>query len=221
MSARSLRHWHAGRLGAAAGSVIAVLVSATTIFATALVAGAVVRVPDNPLGGSPTCAQLVAQQEGLGSINYPDAEVEPYVAVDPTNPQHLVASFQQDRWNDGGANGLTHVVSTDGGASWALAAGQPPFSVCAGATSGAPGFFHRATDPWVSFSADGQVVYSISASFDANGPGFGGASAILVSRSTDGGNHWQTPVTLQLDTSFTVLNDKESITADPSNAQVA
>jgi hypothetical protein len=69
------------------------------------------------IGGNPTCAALVAQQEAFGSVNYPDAEVEPYIAVDPTNPQHLIGSVQQDRWNDGGANGLTNVVSTDGGAT--------------------------------------------------------------------------------------------------------
>jgi hypothetical protein len=184
-------------------------------------AGTLVRAPDNPLGGSASCAALVAQQQALGSTNYPDAEVEPYVAVDPTNPRHLVASFQQDRWNDGGSNGLTNVVSTNGGASWSLAAGQPQFSICAGAPSGSPGFFHRATDPWVSFSADGQVVYSISDSFNANGPAFGGASSIIISRSTDGGNHWQTPVTARLDASTTVLNDKESITADPLIAKNA
>jgi hypothetical protein len=200
---------------------LAVLVSATTVLATTLTAGALVRVPDNPLGGASTCAALVAQQIKLGSTNFPDAEVEPYVAVDPTNPRHLVGSFQQDRWNDGGSNGLTNVVSTSGGATWSLAAGQPQFSICGGAASGSPGFFNRATDPWVSFSSDGQVVYSISDSFNANGPAFGGASSIVISRSTDGGNHWQTPVTARLDTSTTVLNDKESVTADPLQASVA
>jgi hypothetical protein len=46
-------------------------------------------------------------------------------------------------------------------------------------------------------------------------PAFGGASSIIISRSTDGGNHWQTPVTARLDTSTQVLNDKESVTGDP------
>jgi hypothetical protein len=197
-----------------AGAIVLLAGSAVSPAST-LTAGAVVRVPDNPLGGNPTCAALVAQHTALGSTNFPDAEVEPYVAVNPTNAMHLIGTVQQDRWNDGGANGLTNVVSTNGGASWQLAAGQPQFSICAGAQPGSPGFFDRATDPWTSFSADGAVAYSISDSFNANGPGFGGASAILISRSTDGGNHWQTPVTARLDTSFAVLNDKESITGDP------
>jgi hypothetical protein len=197
------------------GGAVAFVAGSAVALASTLTAGAVVRVPDNPLGGNPSCAALVAQQTALGSRNFPGSEVEPYVAVNPANPMHLIGSVQQDRWNDGGANGLTNVVSNDGGATWALAAGQPQFSICAGASPGSPGFFHRATDPWVSFSADGTVAYSISDSFNANGPGFGGASAIIVSRSTDGGNHWQTPVTARLDTSFAVLNDKESITGDP------
>ena len=197
------------------GGVIVLVAGTAVAGASTLTAGAVVRVPDNPLGGNPVCAALVAQHTALGSTNFPDAEVEPMVAVDPTNPLHLIGSVQQDRWNDGGANGLTNVVSTNGGASWGLAAGQPQFTTCAGATPGSPGFFDRGTDPWVTFSADGRVAYSISDSFNANGPGFGGASAILVSRSVDGGNHWQTPVTARLDPSFAVLNDKEAITGDP------
>lgn len=196
-------------------AIAAVVTGASVALASTLTAGAVVRVPDNPLGGSATCAALVAQQQAQGSVNFPDAEVEPMVAADPANPLHLVGSMQQDRWNDGGSNGLTNVVSTDGGATWHLAAGQPQFSICEGAAAGSPGFLNRATDPWTSFSADGQVAYSISDSFNANGPGFGGTSAILVSRSTDGGNHWQAPVAARVDTSTQVLNDKESVTGDP------
>jgi hypothetical protein len=200
----------------AVGTVAAAALGAGVFAASAsAAAGTLVRVPDNPLGGSATCASLVAQQEALGSKNFPDAEVEPYIAVDPTNPNHLITTVQQDRWNDGGSNGLTNAVSTDGGATWTLATTQPAFSICEGATSGSAGDFNRATDPWVSISSDGKIAYSIADAFNANGPGFGGASSIIVSRSTDGGVDWQAPVTARLDTSFTVLNDKESVTADP------
>ena len=203
-------------LSGVVGCVVAVMaLLASTVSAGALVTGPLVQVPDKPLGGGSVCSQLVAEQTALGSVNYPDAEVEPYVAVDPTNPLRLVASFQQDRWNDGGANGLTNVYSIDGGVTWSVAATQPTFTICSGATEGSPGFFNRATDPWVAFSSDGKIAYSIADSFNANGPAFGGASSILISRSTDGGVHWQTPVTAQLDPSTTVLNDKETITADP------
>jgi hypothetical protein len=171
--------------------------------------------------GNPACQQLVAAQIALGSKNYPDAEVEPQIAVDPTNPNHLIASVQQDRWNDGGSNGLTNTVSFTGGASWQLASTQPAFSICEGAAKGSAGYFNRATDPWVSFSSDGKTVYSIADAFDANGPAFGGTSSIIISRSTDGGVTWQTPVTARLDTATTTLNDKESLTADPLHASNA
>jgi hypothetical protein len=210
------------RLGTVIGASAAVLLASTAVYAASLVAGKLVLVPDNPLAtGSSVCRQLVSQQIAQGSTNYPDAEVEPYVTADPSNPAHLIASFQQDRWNDGGSNGLTNVVSFDGGASWQLATTQPAFSICEGAASGSAGYFNRATDPWVSFSADGKIAYSISDSFNANGPGFGGASSIIVSRSTDGGLHWQAPVTAEFDASTTLLNDKESVTGDPLQALTA
>ena len=197
------------------GTVVAFALGGSAFVANASAASPV-RVPDNPLAAGPgACQQLVAQQTALGSISFPDAEVEPYIAVDPTNAEHLITSVQQDRWNDGGANGLTNAVSTNGGATWSLAGTQPAFTICEGASQGSAGFFNRATDPWVSFSADGKIAYSISDSFNANGPGFGGASSIIISRSTDGGVTWQPPVTARLDKSLTVLNDKESMTADP------
>ncbi len=132
------------------------------------------RGPDHPLGGGAACAALVARQQARGSVDYPASEVEPYVAADPADPRHLVGSAQQDRWNDGGSNGLTDVVSRDGGATWTPAAAQPRFSICAGAPAGSPGYFQRTTDPWVSFSADGRVVYSIADSFNADGPASAG-----------------------------------------------
>src|SRR5262249_62185907 len=84
-----------------------------------------------------------------------------------------------------------------------------------------PGFFDRTTDPWLSFSSDGAIVYAIADSFNANGPAFGGASSIIISRSLDGGETWDTPVTARFDASTTVLNDKETVTADPTASRVA
>ena len=44
------------------GAAIVVVAASSVALATTFTAGAVVRVPDNPLGGSPTCAALVAKQ---------------------------------------------------------------------------------------------------------------------------------------------------------------
>jgi hypothetical protein len=188
----------------------------TTAASAAVSAGAPVQAPDHPFPGtSAACDALIAQQTSLGSHNYPDAEVEPYMVANPVDSAHLVASFQQDRWNDGGANGTITVVSDNGGKSWTLASGQPALTVCEGATSGSSSFFNRASDPWVSYSPDGKTVYQANLAFNADGPAFGGASSIQVSTSGDGGNHWNAPVAVQVDQSFTVLNDKEAVTADP------
>ena len=41
-----------------------------------------------------------------GGTLYLNAEVEPWVTANPTNGNNLVAVWQQDRWSNGGAQGL-------------------------------------------------------------------------------------------------------------------
>ena len=36
---------------------------------------------------------------GNPGTNYPDAEVEPWVSVNPANPSNIIGVWQQDRWN--------------------------------------------------------------------------------------------------------------------------
>jgi hypothetical protein len=132
-----------------------------------------------------------------------NAEVEPFVAVNPTNPSNIISVYQQDRWSNGGAHGLVAGFSTDGGATWdeSFAA----FSKCSG------GIYDRASDPWVTFDKDGNAYQiSLSASADLL------TSAILVSKSTNGGASWGPPTTLISETSAVNFNDKESITGDPT-----
>jgi hypothetical protein len=145
---------------------------------------------------------------------YENAEVEPRVAVDPTNPLHIVGVFQQDRWSNGGAHGLVASTSFNGGASWAESWAH--FSICAGGNVANGGDFQRASDPWVTFSPNG-VVHQIALSFnDTNAD-----NAILASRSTDGGATWSEPATLQRENrgSGALFVDKESITADPFDSR--
>ena len=40
-----------------------------------------------------------------GSVLYPNSEIEPRSAINPTNPLNIVGEYQQDRWSDGGAGG--------------------------------------------------------------------------------------------------------------------
>ena len=144
-----------------------------------------------------------------------DAEVEPYLAINPANPSNLVAAWQQDRFPDGGAHGLVVGSSMDGGLHWAEH--TLPFSVCGGGTAGNGGDYSRASDPWVSFSPDGSAAYVISISFTGNTLQPGSVSSVLVSRSADGGVTWGTPQPLIID-GGNAFNDKESITADPTDS---
>src|SRR4051794_21562527 len=47
--------------------------------------------------------------------NFEDTEVEPQVAINPTDPGNVIGVFQEDRWSDGGAHGLLAAVSMNGG----------------------------------------------------------------------------------------------------------
>src|SRR2546423_824451 len=69
-------------------------------------------------------------QTGPGETNYINAEVEPWVEVNPTNPNNIIGVFQQDRWSDGGARGLVAAVTHNSGGSWAQTFAH--FTYCSG-----------------------------------------------------------------------------------------
>lgn len=146
---------------------------------------------------------------------YANAEVEPSVAVNPINPANVVAAWQQDRWSDGGAHGLVTAASFDTGRTWELA--TPGVSRCAGGSAASGADYERASDPWVTFAADG-TAYLLSLSFSGATLAAGSSSAMLVTRSTDGGVSWSAPLALIADGSG-FFNDKGSITADPTDAR--
>jgi hypothetical protein len=139
---------------------------------------------------------------GRFGVVFPNAEVEPSIAIDPANPQHLIGVWQRDRWSNGGANGIVSAATFDGGQTWVRSSAK--FSRC---TQGA---YDRATDPWVSIGPSG-TAWQIAYVFDARAPN----RAMLVSRSTDGGRTWQDPQQLQRDTDPDLVMDKETVTADP------
>ena len=127
------------------------------------------------------------------SVVYQNAEVETHVAVNPTNPDNVVAYWQQDRWNDGGSHGNLAGYSFDGGLTWAFSA--PRFSRCAGGAGlGNAGDYERATDPWLSFSPNGRL-HAIGLVFDNSTP----RNAVLAAFSDDGGATWSTPRIVRFD----------------------
>jgi hypothetical protein len=136
---------------------------------------------------------------------FENSEVEPSVDVNPLDPANIVGFWQQDRWSTiGGARGLVAGVSHDGGASWTQVP-MPGITKCTG------GPWDRASDPWVSFGPDGRL-YAVSLTFNA----FDFDQGVVANTSTDGGLTWSAPSVLIHDTAATVIDDKQSITADPT-----
>ena len=198
------------RIGITSSALAAVFV---VVMATPTTAGPFTVSPLTVVSGpSPFAGCDLSGQPGTNFLN---SEVEPWVEVNPTNPNNVIAVWQQDRWSNGGARGLVTAVSHDGGTTWSTT--SPHFSTCAGGTAANGGNYERASDPWVTFAPNGDA-YQISLSVNfVNDP----ATAILVSKSTDDGDTWTEPITLIRDPSGVapfLFNDKESITADPTDA---
>lgn len=179
--------------------------------------GGVAPLPDLPARRVSVVTPVAAGCDG-GSMSgtlYANAEVEPFAAVDPTNANRLIAVWQQDRWSNGGSRALMSAISVDGGASWQRR--LLPMSRCGGAAPGSAGDFERATDPWADIGPDG-TVHAMGLGFNGATLQPGSASAMLASRSTDGGLSWSAPVALVND-GAAFFNDKNALTADPTDAR--
>lgn len=202
---------HAGAQARARITVQALALLGLAAVAVAAPAQGITRLASGP-------SPFVAGCEGVPDLGqvHANAEVEPFVAVNPSFPLNLVGVWQQDRWSTGGgAHGLGTAYSFDGGLTWRRV--FVPFSRCAGGNTDNNGNYERATDPWVSFSPNG-VAHQMALSLNNFAKPGGTASAMLASRSTDGGRTWSTPVTLVADPAAR-FNDKNTITADPTDAR--
>jgi hypothetical protein len=218
-----------------AGAVLVGLILAATVVAVASASSTVV-VSGNPSPfATPACAAINNAQTAhvSGIYNYLNSEVEPWVAVDPTDGSHLVGAWQQDRWNDGGASGLASAYSTNGGGNWTDV--PLPFTSCYGA-GGLD--YQRASDPWVSIgpgkpasfgcaptAKDCSTVYQIAIPFDETASA---RRSRLRLRRRWGDLHQhadsdrdpcsgvKSPGYACNNPKAFFLNDKESITADPT-----
>src|SRR5262245_8636877 len=72
------------------------------------------------VAGASPIATCQGDDGNIGGTNVRNSEVEPFVAVDPSNPNVMVGAWQQDRWSNGGSQGLVTATSTNGGASWTV-----------------------------------------------------------------------------------------------------
>ena len=201
--------------------VLAVALLAAAAFApTAGAAPLTVTAPVNvsiPSPFPPGCGGPTEANAPGANFNYENAETEPWLAIRANNPNDVAAFWQQDRWSNGGSHGLVAAVSHNGGASFAYS--WPHFSICAGGTPANGGNYGRSSDPWVSWAPNGDL-WSISLSVSGTGP----ENAVLASRMRHGSATWSEPFVLKADASRVGLpqgnnfNDKESITADPTDA---
>jgi hypothetical protein len=187
------------------------LLGATTASAGPFTSGDLVQVS----GASPIPAACIGDEDASAtSVNTHNSEVEPWLAADPSDPEHFVGAWQQDRWNDGGSRGIVTATSFGGGASWTLERATKS-SICTGGTAANGGGYQRSSDPWVAIAPDG-TTYLQTLSVDTNPGGLGlSPNAILVMRSPDEGLSWDDPTTLKRDENPNILNDKNSMTADP------
>jgi hypothetical protein len=152
-------------------------------------------------------------RENIGGTLFINAEVEPFLAIHPTDPQRRVGVWQQDRWSNGSSRGVMSATSFDGGQTWTR---RPiPFSRCGGGTVANGGDFGRVSNPWVAYGSNG-VVHAVGLA--SSGALFqnGSDNAIVASRSLDDGLTWSNPIALIRDGKG-FFNDKDAIIADPQN----
>jgi hypothetical protein len=133
--------------------LVGLLAAAGALAAGMAWAGLTASTPVQVSGASPFAS--CTADSGQTGTNFANTEVEPWVDVNPTDADNIVATWQQDRWSDGGARGLVAGVSKDGGQSWNSVV-IPKLSVCSGNSA-----YLRASDPWLSFGPKG-ALYHIS-----------------------------------------------------------
>lgn len=134
--------------------------------------------PGDPVGSNLT--QVSSDPYTIGPGQHA-TEVEPHLLA---NGSTLVAAFQTGRIAPGGATDIGWATSTDGGTTWSQ--GFLP-----GLTTGEEtGPYDAASDPAVAYDAKHGVwmIASLPLSATSQTP------AVVVSRSTDGGLTWQSPV---------------------------
>ncbi|SAL88711.1 BNR/Asp-box repeat-containing protein [Caballeronia arvi] len=178
------------------GVPLAIVLATSTAWAASLVSGA-----------SPFASCTI----GGPGTNYVNAEVEPWLAVNPAVPGNLIGVWQQDRWSNGGAHGLVAGYSFNAGKTWEET--TLPFSACAGGLA-----YERASDPWVSIGPDG-TAYTVSISFNKSN----NSNAVGAAVSRDGGKTWGNLSVLIANNEPTTqfFNDKESVTANPIKPGIA
>lgn len=169
-----------------------------------------------PDGGDPTDPMAVTACNGGDQrvgVLYRNSESEPYIAVNPTDPNNMIACWHQDRWSNGSAQGVGTAYTFDGGANWTWV--NIPFTNCSGGAPGTGGDYERASDPWLSFGPTGEAYYMALVSDRSTS-----RNGMAMAKSVDGGVTWSTPIIIKSNNSIGIkarshFHDKNTLTADP------
>src|SRR5262249_60737158 len=88
--------------------ILALTLLLTLLVSLAIPASSGVYLATFPVLASAPVSPFAGCTADAGSVgtSYPNTEVEPWLDVNSTDPSNLVATWQQDRWNDGGSRGL-------------------------------------------------------------------------------------------------------------------
>jgi hypothetical protein len=136
-----------------------------------------------------------------GGRAQPETQAEPFLAIDPGNPNHMLAGYQEDRFEDGGCRTLTWAVSFNAGRTWRE-------GLLPNLTQANGGPYERTSDPWVAYGPGGRAYY-VALGFNETSA----ANGVFVSASEDGGLTWGDPVTVHLGNG-TTFDDKEAVVVD-------
>lgn len=128
------------------------------------------------------------------------AQAEPHIARSFSDPNLLVATVQEGRYEAGGAAaGIGYSISRDGGLTWTRA-------LLPGLTALTGGSFPRASDPVAAIDLEGRILLSAIGLPTGSPP-----KAILVSRAVGADSHFDAPTTVY-ENPPTGFVDKEWIT---------
>jgi hypothetical protein len=161
-----------------------------------------------------------------GSHVQQDTQIEPSIAVNPSDPLNAVAAFQEGRVDAGGDATNGFATTLDGGKTWVHGM-LPNLTIMTGATADNGGStFDRASDAVVTFGVNpahatdptqpAYLVYANSLVFDDgtnSGDSQGLKSGMAINVSHDGGVTWSNPIVLEADNGAG-LNDKNWLVVD-------
>src|SRR4051812_11863515 len=188
MSTCSRRSW------AAVAACAFALLSASAASAAPVLLSDVMTGPDD-LGS------LSIPVDPIQDYVQPDTQIEPSIAVNPSNPLNAVAAYQEGRIDSGGDATNGFATTFDGGATWIHGELPGLTTYGRGTALDQGGHFERGSDAVVAFGPN-NTVYANSLIFNngqatdfAEGVAGGGLrSAIAINVSYNGGRTWSPPV---------------------------